>query len=176
MLNPQQFNQHPGVNINQQALKGMEGLSHPGAPVLAKGYQFTFGRRYGTQNVLSLGKPGAKQVSAELAWQGKHDQYANRPGEIESVLTKPASRRKGLAEALFKVGNEMDLGQDTVPVHSTARTPDGVAWSQKVGGYGPNSKPGDNHQPLADAPHPYKQQPEPEPPKRKQIKGQEALF
>lgn len=92
-----------------------------------------------------------------MEWAGQHEPNAQYPGEIQMVergygMDRPA---KGLMTDLYRIGHEVNMGQSTVPLHSPNRTPEGEAWSAKVGG--PRPRLNDfRWQPPAGI-HPYEQ-------------------
>lgn len=138
------FAKHEGVSMNQMALPGMEEHAHPGASTLAQGYRFEHsqGRSSNSRNggvmrhTLSAVPDGGHSQwdgVSDLTWASSHHPYTY-PGEIEGVFTNKDHQRRGLARSLFRVAREMDFGQDTVPVHSPDRSPQGQKWSSAVGG------------------------------------------
>lgn len=76
-----------------------------------------------------------------MEWAGQHDQDTTYPGEIKYIERGHGTeRRKGLMTDLYRIGTTMNVGQSTVPVHSHNRTPEGEAWSAKVGGPRPEAE------------------------------------
>lgn len=197
------------ISPNQFAIPGMEEHAHAGARHLAQGYRFGFGRAKDGyrkpredawsmeahhEDVPAWSDPGS--AVSDITWADKKATGAAYPGEIEYVTTSLTKHKgKGLPSAMFKMANTLNMGQDTIPVHSPVRTPEGLGWSNKVGGYGldagfpadhggrtsrryPNSDEDryeTNNADALDAPHPFKDaESKPEP--VRQVPGQENLF
>jgi hypothetical protein len=124
------------LSPNQFALPGMEHLAHPLAGHVAAGVHFTMEHPHGEHELTARSASGGGLGS--LAWAGKHGPGAQYPGEISTVVRHPATPKKdfrpGLMTDLYKAGHQLNMGQDTVPVHSPTRTEAGEAWSKKVGG------------------------------------------
>lgn len=174
------------LNINQFALPGMEKLAHPGAPYLAKGISFTHQEEKGSYDFGDMApgakqpihyhshylyahkmgdrfNPAAHHGNALgfIQWAGAeatHEQGTHYPGEIEYVERNPSTpeRHRGMMSALYNMGHQMSFGQTTVPTHSPTRTPEGEAWSEKVGG--PRPERGDYKWKPPAGIHPYEQQ------------------
>jgi hypothetical protein len=81
-------------------------------------------------------------VLGTLAWAGGSPMDHSYPGEIQWVERHPGAYEggdtskplhPGLMTSMFHAGHEIGMGQETVPVHSTNRTPFGEKWSKNVG-------------------------------------------
>jgi hypothetical protein len=176
-LNPKQFLRE--VNPNQQALPGLEEHAHPFAKYLAQGLTLNYehlpahtsvggisGSIYHHDEAHSLAarKPrpdGSSEIMAHIDWKGRTNKYGTYPGEIDFVSNRsmdpginPSSRHPGLAQALFHSAHHFDFGQNTVPVHSTLRTPLGEKFAQATGGPTPPTGPESGWKPPEGF-HPY---------------------
>ena len=149
-------------NPNQQALPGMEHLSHPGAQVLANnpdGHFFHYGPdQYSHDARIGFalddgpnheydpkypneGRPRNSVTVAHMDWNAgpKREPGPVHQGEIGDVYTHPAYRRQGMASALWNVSRQML--PYTKPTHSPERTRAGDAWARAVGGRRPPLDP-----------------------------------
>lgn len=131
---------HPAQFANQMALPGMEHMAHPWAGPLSKGYVL----KYGSDEAGGApGKTGRHQLQAVSSFSGVPDAYlewgsrhANDAvkGEIHMIKNYEAGQEhgRGMAGALMRSGHHFDFGQDTFPVHSMDRTPQGKDFSDRV--------------------------------------------
>lgn len=138
------------ANPNQQALPGMEKVSHPGAALLSQGYSFShestrlpgeYGGFSGTagEGHTLMAHDEAGKVAGYLQYPDKSTAPKRwgglGQGEIAMVETHRDHRHKGIATALYGIGREMARVK---PRHSTARTNQGDPWAkttvEKFGG------------------------------------------
>lgn len=152
------------VNINQQALPGMEEHAHAGARLLAKGWklegrtEWDDGQPYTHELIAHPPQaPGDYKVHARLEWAGRyaHKEY---PGEIQMVEAYGEAKGHGAPQALYEMAHDPNVftGDETVPLHSPVRTNDGYAWSKRVGGFDPDEHNYEDWEHL----HPYRQREE----------------
>lgn len=138
-LNRTQFEEH--IHPHQQALPGMEHLSHPWAGPLSKGYMLSYShsRHEHHLTAVDVSDPDQHEEAAELSWT---KQRTKVPGEVALVTNfhrDPYSpeehrspRAKGLAGALFHSAHRWNFGQDTVPIHSETRSESGEHFASTV--------------------------------------------
>ena len=137
------------VSPDQLALPGMEHLSHPWARQAARGLTLTHEHDpESLEHVLWATRP--EQVEhplvshhAVLQWG---DQHYRTPGEITWVYNDSKRAQnypelrvsnehgggRGIAGDMMRSAHYFDVGQDTVPIHSPARTTDGNRFADKV--------------------------------------------
>jgi hypothetical protein len=138
-LNGEQFADH--VHPHQLAIPGMEEHAHPWAKHLAQGYMLDLEQSASQYHLaaVDVSHPKYPTSAAELSWaKEKTGGYA--PGEVAMVTNfvgqhsnlKDTARGKGLAPALFHSAHHFNLGQSTVPIHSTERTLAGEHFASKV--------------------------------------------
>jgi len=166
------------LNINQFALPGMEHLAHPGARHLAAGTMFHLATEKQLEDTPWAGPhhrhtlyahnmgaqfdPDRHHGNAQgwMEWAGQHDppHMSKYPGEIQMVERGYGMERptKGLMSDMYRMGHQMNMGQSTVPLHSPTRTPEGEAWSAKIGGPRPPMNDHDWRPPKGL--HPYEKQ------------------
>ena len=158
------------LNPNQQALPGMELLSHPGAQVLAdhqhghfthsgpnrwsQGASIRFVVDDGPNHEYdpkypNEGRPRNYATVGRMGWNAgpKREPGPVNRGEIEDIHVHSAYRRQGIASALYNVSRQML--PYVKPTHSPERTHAGDAWARAVGGRLPNLDEV-HYNPLAD--------------------------
>lgn len=140
-LNRTQFKD---VDPHQQALPGMEHLSHPWAGPLSRGYLLHYqgGKHEHELHAVEPGHipgPRGDDPAADLSWAPGHwkrdGMSGYSPGEVVYVhneASKTEARGKGLAGALFHSAHYFNFGQTTAPVHSPIRTEQGEHFASKV--------------------------------------------
>jgi hypothetical protein len=128
---------HPAQFANQMALPGMEEHAHPWAGPLSKGYMLQHvsdhtasGPRHQLQAV-DPKWPGSPDAYLEWGGHNANDQVEGEIHMIQNHVPRSEAGR-GLGGALMRSAHHFDFGQDTVPVHSMNRTPDGKAFSDRV--------------------------------------------
>lgn len=107
-------------------------------------------------------------VLGDVNWHGDAESKGYDPGEVTWVermgaaiegLSKAGTTDKpvhpGLMGDMFHAGHEIDMGQQTRPIHSTNRTAFGNPWAKKVGP--PELVPKLNGKPVQTPPgfHPF---------------------
>lgn len=150
------------VNVNQMALPGMENMSHPLARHLAGENGLTFHFFHDRRNRLySLDAADHRHAreAGHMEW-GASNTDMRYPGEIGMIENESAhikgGYRRGLAADMYHAGHKIDMGQETVPVHSPDRTYEGDRFSSRVGGPRPRNNDEDWRPPHGL--HPFEQE------------------
>lgn len=129
------------ANPNQQALPGMENVSHPGAALLKQGYHFEHHSipadhfdpaARGSHHVIEAISPIGTQA-AELNWpdtKQPSNSYGKGlgQGEISWAGTEAPYRGQGIATTLYGIGRTMARVK---PRHSKLRSEAGDAFAAK---------------------------------------------
>jgi hypothetical protein len=142
-LNQTQFANH--VHPHQLAILGMEGMAHPWAKHLARGFMLDFStsKREHHLSALDVSHPKYPEEAATLDWSRGPGEGRNipHPGEIQMVANfqagdKPSATSRnpaaGLAGALMRSAHHWDFGQETLPIHSPLRTEAGEHFASKT--------------------------------------------
>lgn len=110
------------------------------------------------------GKESGYMNPGEIAWVGRYEPNTN--DEIERnheegrwQLKKPLPETPGLMTDMFHAGHQINMGQETVPVHSQDRTPYGERWSRGVGHPALRPDHGDTGWKPPAGIHPYEREP-----------------
>lgn len=129
---------------NQQAMPGMENLSHPGAALLSQGYLFDH-ESQPFQNLNGDSRPGAGSHhflnvmtpeghhAGSMSWTEGNEKrvigsrWGHSPGEISGIEVSSDHQGRGIATAMYGIGRQMARVK---PRHSTARTGEGDAWAR----------------------------------------------
>jgi hypothetical protein len=117
----------------------MEHMAHPWAGPLSRGYMLDKEESSDQYHLaaVDVSHPKYPTATAELSW-AKEGAKGYAPGEVAMVhnartyASDPDPRSKGLAGALFHSAHHWNLGQSTVPIHSTDRSMAGEHFANKV--------------------------------------------
>lgn len=118
----------------------MEEHAHPWAGPVSRGYMLDMEQSPHEYHLaaVDVSHPKYPTSAAELSWS-KEGNKGYAPGEVtmvENLATGHSKegdpRARGLAGALFHSAHHWNLGQSTVPVHSTERSMAGERFANRV--------------------------------------------